>query len=613
MELLPGGISIGHTHREPVATQKTTCIGLPYHSSIFVIALKPRIRFVAVPVIACFALLLVPALATAATWIPPVDLGAPSEFSTWQPRPEIAISGAGGGVAIWPQEQGLGTLEAASMSLTGTWGSPVTLAPNEWGQRAEPELAMNEAGEAVAIWKHVGPEQSTIVARVRAPSGEWGPQETLSPEGSPYGAFDVAVGPAGEAVAVWSQIPRFGSNSEYRIESSFMPAGGHWEPAVTLSDPEHESYSPQVAIAPTGRIVAAFYGYLDSPEVHPAVQVAEKQGGQWSPPQAVSGAPPAASPKVEASTAGTTVIWEGIEGEERWIEAASRTTGGEWGHPVELSGPESIDPEIGADAAGNAVAIWKSVYKVGAGYIEGSSHPVGGQWSESTVISGQVLGAETEPRLAVAPNGQTLAAWSVWREPEPRVEQRLVEAASGSEGEWEESTTLSAAKAWAVRPAVALDGHGDGAVAWWAANPTLPQATEFVTPRPGATSGGGEPAQSNGSEPLGSKRRRATVGRIARVREGKAYLEVNCPGALACKGDLRLVALPTGTKGKAIRVSARTVHFAIPAGHKKTIAVRLNRKGQQLISAAGRKGVGVRLVGHQIQQRGLLLRRATGQ
>jgi hypothetical protein len=568
------------------------------------IALKSRIRFVAGPVIACLAPLFVPTLAAAATWIPPVDLATPSEFSVWGPRPEIAISGGGGGVAIWPQLQGLGTLEAANMSLTGTWGPPVELAPNEWGQREEPELAMNEAGEAVAVWKQF--EQSTIVARVRTPSGEWGSQETLSPEGSPYGEVDVAVGPAGEAVAAWSQIPRFGSNSEYRIESSFRPAGGHWEPAVTLSDPEHESYSPQVAIAPTGRIVVAFYGYLDSPETHPTVQVAEKQGGQWSPPQALSGAPNAAFPKVEASTAGTTVIWQSreVESEERWIEAASRTTGGEWGHPVELSGPESFGPEIGVDAAGTAIAIWTSFYGKEGDYVEGSTLPVGGHWSEPTAISGRVgLPEPYGARLAVAPNGHTLAAWSVWRESE-----RFVEGASGLDGEWEEPTTLSATGAWAVRPAVALDGQGDGAVAWWAANPTLPQATEFVTPRPGA----GEPVHSN-SQTSRSKRRRATVGRIALVRNGKAYLELRCPGALACKGDLRLIAQPTGANGKAICVSAPSVDFAIPAGRKKIIAVRLNRKGRHLVSVAGKSGIHVWLRGNHVQGRALLLSPATGQ
>jgi hypothetical protein len=196
-----------------------------------------------------------------------------------------------------------------------------------------------------------------------------------------------------------------------------------------------------------------------------------------------------------------------------------------------------------------------------------------------------------------------LAAWSVWREAE-----RFVEGASGLGGEWEEPTTLSAAEAWAVRPAVALDGQGDGAVAWWAANPTLPQATEFVTPRLGA----GEPVHSN-SQTSRSKRRRATVGRIAFVRDGKAYLDLRCPDALACKGDLRLIAQPTGTNGKATCISAPSVDFTIPAGRKKIIAVRLNRKGRHLVSTAGKKEIRVRLRGDQIQRRSLLLRLAPSQ
>jgi hypothetical protein len=567
-----------------------------------VIALKSRIRFVAVPVIACLALLLAPTLAAAATWIPPVDLATPSEFSVWEPRPEIAMSGAGGAVAIWPQSQGLGTLQAAGMSLTGTWGPPVNLAPNEWGQRAEPELAMNEAGEAVAVW-----EVGTVKASVRTPSGEWGPAETLSPEGSPYTRVDVAVGPAGEAVAAWSQIPRFSSTSGYRIEGSFRPAGGHWEPSLTISEAGngYDSYSPQVAITPTGQIVAAWNSYSHGND-HWSVQVAEMHGNEWSAPQVVSGGRNTSSPKLAASTAGTTVIWQSEESEEKWIEAASRG-GGEWAEPVELSGPESFVPQIGVDAAGTAVAIWRSSYGEEGDYLESSTLPVGGHWSEPTTISGPV-GERAGARLAVAPNGQILAAWSVWREPEPRVEQRLVEAALGREGEWEEPTTLSAAGAWAVRPAVALDGQGDGAVAWWAANPTLPQATEFVTPRPGA----GEPVHSN-SQTSRSKRRRATVGRIALVRNGKAYLELRCPGALACKGDLRLIAQPTGANGKAICVSAPSVDFAIPAGRKKIIAVRLNRKGRHLVSAAGKSGIHVWLRGNHVQGRALLLSPATDQ
>jgi hypothetical protein len=562
---------------------------------------------VTVTVVACvaFGLLIVPALAAAASWIPAVNLATPSEFSPWEPRPEIAVSGAGGGVAIWPQLKGTQDVEVANMSATGTWGVPVKLAPSIYTQR-NAQVAMNEAGEAVAVWEQVG-EQVAVVASVRAPSGEWGPPETLNPEGSVYGGIDVSVGPAGEAVAVWSEDPRFISTSGYRVEGSFRPAGGHWEPSVTISETGHNSWSPQVAIAPSGQIVATWYGYYDGNSGR-TVQVAESQGGDWSQPQALSSEHSSWFPKLEVSTAGATVIWESEEG---WIEAASRTAGGEWGEPVELSGPESIEPQIGADAAGNAIAVWTSGYGEEGEYIESSTLPAGGTWSEPTEISGPLLVESTEPRLAVAPNGETLATWSTWHDKEPFVEEeRFVEAASGVEGEWEEPTTLSPVGAWAVRAAVALDGQGDGVVAWWAGNPTLPQATEFVAPRPSVGSAGAEPPHSSGRPPASGPKKahgtvpRATARRVAFVKANKAFVKLYCGGARACKGDLRLIAPTAGRKAS---VSTDSVNFTIPAGDEETIVTELTPTCRRLLSAAGTIGLPVRLVGDGVRGRGLMI------
>ena len=553
-----------------------------------------------------------PALAAAATWIPPVDLAAPSELNPWEPGPEIAMSGTGGGVAIWTQFKGVRNVEAASMSLAGIWGPPVKW-PSAYSQ-SEPEVATNEAGEAVAVWEQAGQGQLNVVASVRTPAGEWGPLETLSPEGAFYTPIDVAVGPAGEAVAAWSDVPTYRSIGGYRIEGSFKPPGGHWEPSVTISkvsEPgiNRDSYSPQVAISPTGQIMAAWNSY-DWGDGRWTIQVAEKQGSHWSAPQTVSGVRDTSSPKLAVGTTGATVVWQGEENEKRWIEAASRV-GGEWAEPVELSGPASFGPQIGMDSADTAVAIWSSLYVEG-GEVESSTLPVGGHWSEPTSISGLVaLGERAGARLAVAPNGQTLATWPAWREREPGVGEQFLEEASGLEGAWEEPRRLSPVGTWVGRPAVALDGQGDGAVAWWAAVPSRPQATEFVRPLPNATPGG-EPVPSN-SQASRPKRRRATVGRVALVRKGKAYLELRCPSVSACKGSLRLVVPPIGKNGKAIPVSTRSIDFTIPASHEKTFAIRLNRKGRQLVSSAGPKGVRIWLVSNQIQRSSLMLRRITDQ
>lgn len=552
---------------------------------------------------------LAPALAAAADWIPPVDLASPSESSPWDPRPEIAISGAGGGVAVWPQLEGWPRVEAASMGPTGIWGPPIRLATTF--REPEPGVAMNEAGEAIVGWTQPGSSQSNVVASVRTPSGEWESPETLSPEGSVYGEIGVAVGVGGEALAAWSVVPRFTSASGSRIEGAFRPGGGQWQPPVTISKVgrDYASYRPQAAISPNGRVVVAWEGLDDDGWT---VQVAEKQGDTWSSPQAVSTERRASFPKVEISNAGAAVVWQGSEevegGEGGWIEAASRKDG-DWSGPVELSGPESFGPQVGTDSAGNAIATWSSFYGDGGDYVEGATLPVGGDWSAPTEIAGPVDLAEPNgARLAVAPTGQTLAAWSVSREPKPYAFERFVEAASGLEGEWEEPETLSSVGAWAVRPSVALDGEGDGAVAWWAADPTLPQATEFVAPRPIAMSSGSRPATSTKRSSSRAMRGRATVRRIAFVRKGKAHLHLHCPSRWRCKGDLRLIALRTAKHRKATRISAAGIHFTIPAHRERITAVRLNRKGRHLFSTTGKRGLRVRPYGHQIKRRVVLLR-----
>lgn len=552
-------------------------------------------------------LLLVPGSAAAVGWFPAVDLSTSSEISAAEPGPEIAMDAGGGAVAVWQQFKGLENVQAASMTPVGTWGPAIDLAPGVHDQRA-PQVAMNGAGEAVAVWEQLG-EQTTIVATVRTPTGEWGPPETLSPGGSVFGGPEVAVGPSGEAVAVWSEVPRFGPGGGYRIEGAFKPEGGRWDEPVALSEPGDDSYGAQVAITPEGKAVATWYGYYGAGN-ETTVQVAEDQGGDWSRPKSLSAGYSAWSPKVEAGVAGAVVIWESEGG---WVEASSQATGGEWGRSTELSGPESIEPQIGGDAEGDAIAIWSSGYGEEGEYIESSTLPAGGDWSESTEVSGPLLVERTEPRLAVAADGGALTTWSTWSDHE-----RSVEEALGFDGEWEEPVKLSPAGTRAVRAAVALDGRGDGAVAWWAADPYLPQATEFVTPQPGAVSTGDEIATPGGpSSVSGSKEgpaltARAVVHRLAFVRKGRAYVELRCLGGAGCEGDLRLVTRVTGKHGKAVSLLVGGAHFAITAEGEETVIIRLSKRARRLLSVAGTKGIGVRAVGREIEGRHLLLRSAAG-
>ncbi len=85
-------------------------------------------------------------------------------------------------------------------------------------------------------------------------------------------------------------------------------------------------------------------------------------------------------------------------------------------------------------------------------------------------------------------------------------------------------------------------------------------------------------AQPTGPSPLITVR-----GQRVRVdRKGVARIEVSCPAASACEGVVRLVAKRgKGKKAKNV-VAARHV-FAVPAGVKRTLRVRLTKTGRKML------------------------------
>lgn len=282
-------------------------------------------------------------------------------------------------------------------------------------------------------------------------------------------------------------------------------------------------------------------------------------------------------------------MWSQWEGNSVVVRVDERAPGGSWGPSRKLSeAAESWSPGVAAGAAG-ATVVWEAE----KGWIEAVSRPAGGNWGQPVELSGPLLVEDTEPALAIAPDGETMATWSTWVKNE-----RFVEGASGFEGEWEEPTTLSARGSWAVRATIALDGRGDRQVAWWSGDQLLPQVTGIVTPRPSALPAGGRQPPST-VLPIGPPltHARASARRVALVKKGKAYVELRCPAAGACPGSLRVVA-----------AGAHPVAFKLAAGGEKAVAVALGRTGLRQFDAAAGKGFAVRLVGAGVAARTIVLK-----
>jgi hypothetical protein len=178
------------------------------------------------------------------TWGTAVDLTTPSNVTR---DPQVAIGGDGTAVAVWQRSAGDYSAVQASVLIHGVWSPAVTLSVP--GQNAStPRVAMDDAGDAVAIWRWFDGANWIVASSFRPADGTWQRIEPVSVAGFSAQSPQLAMNGAGQAVAVWA----YGSS----VWSSQLGAGGRWSAERQVDGPDSpsgtRSSAPSVAISATG-------------------------------------------------------------------------------------------------------------------------------------------------------------------------------------------------------------------------------------------------------------------------------------------------------------------------------------------------------------------------
>ena len=332
-------------------------------------------------------------------------------------------------------------------------GEPVELSAA--GHRAEdPEVALDSQGDATAVWWRNNGVKNIIEAASRPASGTWQAPEELSAADQDAGEPQIAVDPQGDAVAVWTNGI---------IEVASRPAGGSWQAPVELSAPEDFATSPKIALNPQGDAVAVWRRYTGAGWIIEAAS--RSAGGSWQSPVELSASGPEGMKAQVAldSQGDAVVVWERFNGANEIIEAASRPAGESWQAPVELSaaGHNASSPQIAVDPQGDAVAVWEG--NNGAPIIEAASRPAGGAWKTPVEVSAADHSAFS-PQIALNTQGNAMAVW--WRYSEGGTDHTIEAASRPAGGAWQAPMEISAADRGAFDPHVALDPQGDGVAVW---------------------------------------------------------------------------------------------------------------------------------------------------
>jgi hypothetical protein len=171
-------------------------------------------------------------------------------------KPQVALDAVGRAIAVWRRDDGAGYLiESAQRPSTGSWFPPTPLSAP--GANAEaPQIAVDAAGNAVAVWsREVGGLSNTLIqAAVQSAGGAWQSPIDVSPSGELAEAPQVGFDAAGTAVAVWTSA-RADPNV---VRTSSRTPGGAWTPPLGLSDPDRGAFEPQLAFDAEGNGVAVW-------------------------------------------------------------------------------------------------------------------------------------------------------------------------------------------------------------------------------------------------------------------------------------------------------------------------------------------------------------------
>jgi len=293
---------------------------------------------------------------------PPAGCG-----STASGVPALALNTAGNFViaGFFQNTDGVFIVQACTSYDGVSWSGPTTI-----GQGVAPAVAIAPDGQAVAIWQWASGVSSNIQASVRPAGGSWSQPVIVSPHsGHPVIGMDGS----GNAVAAWAPL-----NLTQPVETASLPVGGSWTAVHTLAA---QGGGVNLATNSIGGVIVTWRSasliQAASGTVLGGFAAPVTVGSTYAGLSALT-APRAALDNLGAAS----LVWQAGTSDR----VVTRTAGGTWSAPTQLSANGSGGIGTAIDGAGNAIAAFGQLLQTGTPtYV--SVRPAGGTWGAPTLLS----------------------------------------------------------------------------------------------------------------------------------------------------------------------------------------------------------------------------------
>jgi len=295
---------------------------------------------------------------------------------------------------------------SAESSADG-WGTPVLVGSLDQMGPRDPDVAADAEGNAVAVWSQEDEsfEMDLWTSRY-VPGAGWSAPVAVTYLDGDVESPRVGMDPGGNATVLWGQ--RATSYVSYSMWAMRYVAGAGWDVPYRL-ETFTSGASHGLVVDRGGNATAVWVRYDGAWDVRASRYTA---GVGWSAPTTISSVAQQASwVRLSADAAGNVVVvwsqWDGA----RWDIWANRySTVSGWGvaRLLEFSTAYAGNPDVAADAEGNALAMWTQS-DGSTNVVWSSLYTPGTGWQDPVQVEPGVFG--NRPRVAFDGDGNALAIW----------------------------------------------------------------------------------------------------------------------------------------------------------------------------------------------------------
>lgn len=384
-------------------------------------------------------------------------------------EPQIAVNQTGDAVVIWERDAGTAYMDVQAINFTTTygWGNPILLKANDNGHASNPAVAVDYNGNAIAAWvQPSAPDdvRSFLWTSNYTPGLGWGAPELME-TGAAGNAYSpkIAFAPSGHAIVAWEQSDLGGAGGNIWV-NRYTPGTG-WATARALQTENADAAGyVQLAVDENGNAVAVWRQTDASEDNIWAARYGTTS--EWGDPILIdTNTGTAGSPQVAVDRSGTALaVWEQSDGTRVDIWSNRYTPGAGWGIPqrLESADGDAREAQVGLDPNGNAVAVW--IQSDGIRDNVWANHaPSGGNWATPTLLETDQLGDAMLPQIRVDGRGNATVVWAQFNGTRLGIQANRYRTGSG----WGNAESLESDKSGdAEFPRLAVDGEGNAITVW---------------------------------------------------------------------------------------------------------------------------------------------------